>query len=200
MNEVATTNNNSLSIVQQYPESEYNLLVPVKTVAEIAEIHRPAMNVVYISTNLNDKEVYRMNGEFALTKKGLTKLSKAAGIRILESKSVLPTKCEKCVAVNKGIGRPVQCGSCDNKDVKHQVRISMPLMTGEEAEVIGTKEIIYEDVTEGMSGKQLKEFAKFRSEICESKAMNRALRTAMQIKSTYTEAERFRPLRGVCYS
>lgn len=118
-------NGNALAIAEQFPEGKYNLLVPIKTVAEIAEIHKPVMNVVYISTDEKDKEIYLQTKPdgWALTKKALTKLMKAAGIRIIKSTPMLPSQCEKCAAVNRGIGRPVNCGACPNKDVKHQVTI-----------------------------------------------------------------------------
>jgi len=126
-------------------------------------------------------------------KKALTKLMKAAGIKIIRSEPLLPTKCEKCAAVNRGIGRPVNCGACPNKDVKHQVVISMPQLTGENVEVVASKEILYDDVTSRMTPAQKDEFSKFRSEMCETKALNRALRIAMQIKATYTKAELAKP-------
>ncbi len=192
-NELSTKRGSSLAIAEQFPEGKYNLLVPIKTVAEIADIHKPVMNVVYISTAKADREVYEQSGGWALTKKALTKLMKAAGIRIIKSEPILPTKCEKCAAVNRGIGRPVNCGACPNKDVKHQVTISMPQLTGENVEVVASKEILYDDVVKGMSESQAKEFSKFRSEMCETKALNRALRIAMQIKPTYTLDELKKP-------
>ena len=36
-------NKNALQITTQYPAERYNLLVPMQTVAEIAEIHKPVM-------------------------------------------------------------------------------------------------------------------------------------------------------------
>ena len=36
---------NTLQITTQYPAERFNLLVPMQTVAEIAEIHKPVMNV-----------------------------------------------------------------------------------------------------------------------------------------------------------
>lgn len=189
------TNNHSLMITQQYPAERYNLLVPMQTVAEIAEIHRPVMNAVQISTDPADKEIYLQQKPdgWALTKKALTKLMRAAGIKVIRSAPMLPTKCEKCAAVNRGIGKPVNCGVCPNKDVKHQVVISMPQLTGENVQVVGTKEILYDDATASMTPAQKAEFAKFRSEMCETKALNRALRIAMQIKPTYTKAELAKP-------
>lgn len=194
----AGPNHNALTITQQYPADKFNLLVPMQTVAEISEIHKPVMNAVQISTDLNDGEIYEQEkaksaykeypakpAKYALTKKGLTKLMRAAGIKIISSRPVVPTTCQKCAAMNAAIGKPVRCGSCQNKDVKYEVRISVPQLTGENIDIVAHKEIIVDDVVEGMTDKQRAEFLKFRNEMCESKALNRALRTAMQIKGTY---------------
>lgn len=192
--------NNSLVITSQYPPEKYNLLVSMQTVAEISEIQKPVMNVVYISTNLDDKEIYEQekayNGnpaKYAITKKGLTKLMRAAGIKIVSSRPVVPSTCQKCANINAGIGKAVRCGACPNKDVKYEVRISVPQLTGENIEFVAHKEIIVDDVTAGMSDRQKAEFLKFRNEMCESKALNRALRAAMQIKGTYLLEEFKKP-------
>lgn len=200
------TSNNALALSEMYPSNEYNLLVPVQVVAEISAIQRPVMNSVMISTNLDDKEIYEQEkaqpakpenrergwpakpavpAKYAITKRGLTKLMRAAGIKIKYSKPVVPSTCQKCAEMNARIGKPVNCGNCKNKDVKYEVCISVPQLTGENLEIIAHKEIIVDDVVAGMSDKQRIEFMKFRSEMCESKALNRALRMAMQIKSTY---------------
>ena len=211
-NEIATMGaGNALTITQQYPEERYNLLVPMQTVAEIADIHRPVMNAVQISTNLNDGEIYvqekardawtdrsgrshpATTAKYALTKKGLNKLMRAAGIKILGTRPIIPSTCQKCAEVNRNIGRPVNCGACGNKDVKFEARISVPQLTGESIEIVAHKEIIVQDVTEGMSDAQRKEFLKFRSEMCETKAINRALRAAMHIKGTYFIEELRKP-------
>lgn len=199
------TQKNALVITNKYPADQYNLLVPMQTVAEISDIQKPVMNVVYISTNLDDKEIYEQekahidrNGravppKYAIAKKGLTKLMRAAGIKILSSRPVVPSACQKCANINKGIGKPVRCGACPNKDVKYEVRISVPQLTGENLEIVAHKEIIVDDVVAGMSDKQKEEFLKFRNEMCESKALNRALRAAMQIKGTYLIEEFKKP-------
>lgn len=192
-------NKNALQITAQYPAERYNLLVPMQTVAEIAEIHKPVMNAVQISTNEADKEIYlqdknKRNADgWALTKKGLNKLMRAAGIKILGTRPIIPSTCQKCAEVNRSIGRPVNCGACGNKDVKFEARISVPQLTGENIEIVAHKEIIVADVTVGMSEFQAKEFLKFRSEMCETKAINRALRAAMHIKGTYSLQELQKP-------
>lgn len=210
-NELASRPENALVITQQYPAERYNLLVPMQTVAEIAEIHRPVMNVVQISTNPADKEIYEQEkgseawtgrdgkqhpaktAGWALTKKGLNRLMRAAGIKILGTRPIIPSTCQKCAEVNRNIGRPVNCGTCGNKDVKFEARISVPQLTGESIEIVAHKEIIVQDVTDGMTDMQRREFLKFRSEMCETKAINRALRAAMHIKGTYTIQELQKP-------
>ena len=204
-------NGNALQITAQYPEERFNLLVPMQTVAEIAEIHKPVMNAVQISTDPADKEIYEQEkpheawtgrdgrhhpatpAGWALTKKGLNKLMRAAGIKILGTRPIIPSTCQKCAEVNKSIGRPVNCGACGNKDVKFEARISVPQLTGENIEIVAHKEIIVQDATDGMTDNQKKEFLKFRSEMCETKAINRALRAAMHIKGTYTLEELKKP-------
>lgn len=109
----------ALTIAQQYPPAQYNLLVPMQTVTEIADIQKPVMNSVKISTDLNDGEIYEMEkakdewrdskgyvhkatpAKYALTKKGLTKLMRAAGIKILSSRPVVPSTCQKCAEVKQ---------------------------------------------------------------------------------------------------
>lgn len=198
--------NNALQITTQYPADRYNLLVPMQTVAEIADIHKPVINAVQISTNLEDREIYvqekakqawkdrpAQEAKYALTKKGLNKLMRAAGIKIVGTRPIVPSTCQKCAEVNRGIGRPVNCGACANKDVKFEARISVPQLTGESIEIVAHKEIIVDDVTDGMTDAQKKEFLKFRSEMCETKAINRALRAAMHIKGTYSIDELKKP-------
>ena len=118
---------------------------------------------------------------------------RAAGIKILGTRPIIPSTCQKCAEVNRSIGRPVNCGACGNKDVKFEARISVPQLTGENIEIVAHKEIIVQDVTDGMTEPQRKEFLKFRSEMCETKAINRALRAAMHIKGTYTIEELRKP-------
>ena len=130
---------------------------------------------------------------YALTKKGLNKLMRAAGIKIIGTRPIIPSTCQKCAEINKGIGKPVNCGACSNKDVKFEARIKVPQLTGEDVEFVAHKEIIVQDVTDGMTDAQRKEFLKFRNEHCETKAINRALRAAMHIKGTYTLEELKKP-------
>lgn len=190
----------------QYPADKFNLLIPMQTVSNISEVHKPVMNMVQISTNEADGEIYMQdraksayNGRpaqparYALTKKGLNKLARAAGIQVVNVEAQLPSVCQKCVQINKNTGTPINCHRCGNKDVKYEVTISVPQLSGETLAYRASKEIVIDDVTDGMSAAQKREFMKFRSEMCETKALNRALRSAMQIKGTYTIEELQKP-------
>ena len=56
-----------------------------------------------------------------------------------------------------------------------------------------THEIIVDNVTPGMTNKQKAEFLKHLPQICEAKALNGAIRTALHIKGTYTLEELKKP-------
>ena len=128
-----------------------------------------------------------------ITKNGLKKLADGAGIKMVSSEHVIPTTCQKCVAVNQNCGKVVQCGNCQNKDVAYRVTISVPQLTGEVLMVEDTHETIVENVTPGMTQKQRAEFMKHMPQICEAKALNGAIRTALHIKGTYTLEELKKP-------
>jgi hypothetical protein len=129
---------------------------------------------------------------YALTKNGLKKLADGAGIKVVSSESVLPTTCQKCAAVNRSIGKPINCASCQNKDVAYKVTISVPQLTGEVLYVTDTNEINI-DCQNFRSNAEQSQFMKFRNQICEAKALNGAIRTALHIKGTYTEQELAKP-------
>lgn len=192
-NNLPTTANNALALSAQYPAERFNVLVPIQTVAEIAEIQAPVMNAVTISTDFKDGEIYKQGTGYALTRKGLLKLMRAAGIRMVDSRSELPSKCLKCAEVNRAIGRPVNCGSCTNKDVKYTVTISAPQLTGQDILYKASREMNIDEETAGMTPEQKKQFMKYRAEHCESKALNRAIRAALMIKPTYTLEELKKP-------
>ena len=193
-NNLPATSNNALALSTQYPAEKFNVLVPIQTVAEIAEIQSPVMNAVTISTKIEDGEIYeQQRGKYALTRKALLKLMRAAGIRVVKSQSELPSKCLKCAEVNRAIGRPVNCGSCNNKDVKYTVTILAPQLTGQDIMYKASREMNIEEETAGMTSNQKTQFMKFRAEHCESKALNRAIRAALMIKPTYTLEELKKP-------
>ena len=202
---------NELSISNEYPVDKYNLLGNTDVMVEIPDIKSPVIQVVRLDTNPDKGEVYIQQSAkdewrdrsgkyhpatpdlYAITKNGLKKLADGAGIKMLSSEHVVPTTCQKCVAVNQNSGKIVQCGNCRNKDVAYHVTISVPQLTGEILTVEDTHEIIVDNVTPGMTDKQKAEFMKHLPQICEAKALNGAIRTALHIKGTYRLEELKKP-------
>lgn len=202
---------NELSISEQYPVGEYNLLGNTSVMASIPDIKSPVVQVVQLDPTPGKGDVYvhqkAKDGYkdsrnvyhpptpalYAITKNGLKKLADGAGIKMVSSEHVLPATCQKCVEVNRSAGSVVQCGNCKNRDIAFRVTISVPQLTGEVLMVSDTNEIIAENHTASMSVAQKAEFLKFMPQICEAKALNGAIRTALHLKGTYTKEELQRP-------
>ncbi|MEZ3470490.1 MAG: hypothetical protein K1W40_19460 [Schaedlerella sp.] len=202
---------NELSISQQYPAEKFNLLGNIDVIVKIPEIKTPVIQSVKLNPNPGKGDVYIQQKAkkewtdnqgnyhpgtpdlYAVTKNGLKKLADGAGIEMLSSEHVVPTTCQKCVAVNQHCGKVVQCGNCRNKDVAYRVTISVPQLTGEVLKVEDTHEIIVDNTVPGMTDKQRMEFMKHLPQICEAKALNGAIRTALHIKGTYTLEELRKP-------
>jgi len=178
-----------ISITNQFPADKFNLLIPVETMQEVSPLHKIIINKVLISSDLKDKDVYKQGSELALTKKGLAKLMTASNIQVIpeESGPVLPTVCRKCTEVAKATKLAPRCGDCPSKnDVAFKVTIAAPDPTGSPRYFQASKNSIYGEA-KSATEKQ------FLNEQCETKALNRALRGAMMIKSTYTAKELEKP-------
>ena len=179
--------NKAIAILNDYPEAKFNLLIPIKTLQELSPLHKVVINQVQINPDEKKKEVYKeKNGELALAKKGLAKLMTAANIQMVESKPAMPQKCLRCTemaAKTKIAPKCYECPYCD--DVAYQVTLAVPEPSGTWRKVVATKEIRMADEQKKMSDKQYAAFFPFRTEQCETKALNRALREALMINSTY---------------
>lgn len=196
---------NELSISNQYPANNYNLLGNTDVMVRVPDIKSPVIQIVRLNPDPSKGDVYIQQkgytdkdqkphpNKYAITKNGLKKLADGAGIKMISSEHVIPTTCQKCVAVNQNVGKVVQCGNCKNKDVAYRVTIAVPQLTGEVLTVNDTHEIIVDNVTPGMTDKQRAEFMKHLPQICEAKALNGAIRTALHIKGTYTLEELRKP-------
>lgn len=200
-----------LSISKKYPPADYNLLGNTDVMVEVPDIKSPVIQSIRLDPDPKKGDVYIHQKEkkeykdrnneihpatpalYAITKNGLKKLADGAGIKMILSEHVIPTTCQKCVAVNQNSGKVVQCGNCRNRDVAYHVTISVPQLTGEILTVDDTHEIIVENTIPGMSDKQKAEFMKHLPQICEAKALNGAIRTALHIKGTYTLEELKKP-------
>lgn len=202
---------NELIISKEYPAEKYNLLGNTEVMVEVPDIKSPVVQAVRLNPDPRKGDVYIQQKAkedytdkkgnyhpaspnlYAITKNGLKKLADGAGIKMVSSEHVIPTTCQKCVAVNQNSGKIVQCGNCKNKDVAYRVTISVPQLTGEVLTVEDTHETIVENVTSGMTPNQKAEFMKHLPQICEAKALNGAIRTALHIKGTYTIEELQKP-------
>lgn len=202
---------NELSIFQKYTPEKYNLLGNTDVMVKVPDIKSPVIQAIRLDPDPRKGDVYVQQKSkeaytdkkgnyhpatqnlYAVTKNGLKKLADGAGIKMVSSEHVIPTTCQKCVAVNQNCGKVVQCGNCSNKDVAYRVTISVPQLTGEVLLVEDTHETIVENVTPGMTPNQRSEFLKHMPQICEAKALNGAIRTALHIRGTYTLEELRKP-------
>lgn len=190
--------NESTTIVElgkQYPAQQFNLLGNNAVMVKIPAIKSPVIQVIQLNPEPGEGDVYfeKRTKLLAITKNGLKKLADGAGIKMISSEHVIPTTCQKCSAANAASRTAPRCWECPNKDVAYRVTIAVPQLTGEIITVEDTHEIIIEDATRGMTENQRNEFMKHRSQICEAKALNGAIRTALHVKAGYTRQELMKP-------
>ena len=190
--------NESTTIVElgkQYPAQQFNLLGNNAVMVKIPAIKSPVIQVIKLNPEPGEGDVYleKRTKLLAITKNGLKKLADGAGIKMISSEHVIPTTCQKCSAANAASRTAPRCWECPNKDVAYRVTIAVPQLTGEIITVEDTHEVIIEDATRGMTDNQKNEFMKHRAQICEAKALNGAIRTALHIKAGYTRQELMKP-------
>ena len=185
----------SIEVLNKYPAEKFNLLIPVQTIQEISPLHKVIVNIVVISSDPAQGDVYEQKeGAFALTKKGLNKLMGGANVQMIDSRTVMPQKCLRCMEIAHSTKLAPQCGPCPSgDDVAYQVTIAIPEPSGSWRMVRATKEIRMADEKGAMKPLQYKQFFPFRSEHAETKALNRALRAGLMVKSTYTAKELQKP-------
>jgi hypothetical protein len=180
----------TVDIFRDYPADKFIPLVPVRTLSQISPLHKMALNFVQISTDENDKDVYKQGDGLALTKKALMKLMAAANIQIVELRKISPSSCEKCLEMARATGKPSLCAQCPNKhDVACEATLSIPDPAGGVRLVKGSREFLCDDEKSRMTEAQYKQAFAFRGAITESKAITRAIRAALMIKSSYKAAE-----------
>ena len=187
---------NSIDIFHEFPEKKYIPLLPVQTFYRTSPLLKIAVNIVRISTNRDDKDIYQeKNGEWALTKKGLMKLMAAANIQIMKSQSTPPSPCRKCLEMARATKTPCQCNLCENRDdIAWEVTISVPDLTGGSRMVTASREFLCADERRKCkTDTQFQAIYAFRGAFAESKALNRALREALMLKASYKMEELSRP-------
>jgi hypothetical protein len=172
---------------ESYDPAQYNILTPAVETCDVPVGARRSLRVVKIDSNVERGEVYRLPGnKLGLGKVALSKLSAAAGISILDVERT------------------------DDRSRPHvydfRARVRVVDMDGLPREGVGTKSVDYSDggkdseeiIRKAAKGErdpqnQLLEARKFGAEICASKALNRAIRQILAIKTAYTFEEIAKP-------
>ena len=190
--------NNTYNIFNNFPPERFNLLIPVQTLQEINPIYKIVINTVNISTDVNDKEIYRESkapgdNMYALTHLALLKLSKAANGQVIDIKTVRPKVCEKCIDIVKATQQAPACGSCPcANNVAVEVTMKFPELSGGWRIQKATREIDFSSIS-GQKEGQLAKVKEFAKEHAESKAMSRCIRKGLHVKSAYSFEELEKP-------
>lgn len=185
------------NIINDYPQEEYNLLIPVQSIQEVNPIYRLVVNTVKISTDESDKDIYREKnageGMFALTHQALTKLFTAANGQIVETTRVRTRTCENCIDIVKATGKAPACGGCAARsNVAVRVTIKLPEMSGGWRLIQMTREMDFSNMGHLKDG-QIRQTKAYAVEHAESKALSRCIRKGLSIKSAYTLDELEKP-------
>lgn len=182
--------------LNKYPPDQYNVLVPVTIMQVTSNLQKIVVKQVQLSDDESGPDVYKekSSGKLAITKVGALKLAAAANISIVESRSVQPEVCQRCVEMAKATGKAQPCGNCAHMyDVKYSVTVRVPEPSGGFRMITMTKEIDCTIEKAGMTDAQYKRFLPHRASMAESKATMRAFRAALQLNQTYTHAEIKKP-------
>jgi hypothetical protein len=193
-----THGSQAMVVMNDYPPDKYIPLIAT-TVVEASEINKIAVNMVKISPEPKEQDVYVQEWwdkektkpkKVALTKKALSKLMGAANIQMISNRPVPTQNCTKCHEMARATRLAPKCYECPYKDdVAVQVAIAVPDVSGSFRVVRATKEIRMADEKAKMTDNQYKQFFPFRTEHAETKALNRALREALMVNSTYEPGE-----------
>ncbi len=193
---------NSIDIFRDYPDNKFIPLMPIKSFTQVSPLHKISVNVVQLSTNLDDGDIYQQKknkDEYAPTNKGLMKLMAAANIQPIKSESVTPSSCKRCMEMAKVTRTPAPCNTCKSKDdVAWSVTVAIPDLSGGHRLITANREFLCDTEQAKMtkddgSDFQYKQAYAFRSAHAESKALLRALRKAIAIKPTYKLKELEKP-------
>ena len=161
---------------------QFNVLTPAVVIDHIPAMHRVSFGVVPFGPDdvygdpKGFKPPFLNDNERAPNKVGLLKLLAAAGGKVISSVRLDDRK------------DPLVC--------EFQVTIDIVQLDGNIARSIATKRLDFSDGSaqiSAMKDKQLVQQRQMIAELAESKAMNRAIRAALQLKQKYTVQELARP-------
>lgn len=149
-----------------------NITFPVTALDVLPPNHRPSISVIRVNTDPASKDTYMVSGQKALSKHVLLKLANAGGLHIRTRKISLRTDLDHIEWEAVAMGR---------------------LPDGTPISVKCSKSWSWAKCQEEMSEKQAREYRKFADEQTETKAILRAVRAAMNLKTSYTPAELEKP-------
>jgi len=160
----------------QYSPDEFNVLTPVVAQQDIPQGARMSIRVVKVDPSPKSGDTYRVADKVCLTKVAIERMAAAAGVSVLE---VTRT---------------------DDRTIPHvygfRARIRVVDPDGLSREASGTKELDYRDGAKDASGstdRALQQKRKYAAEECASKALLRAMRSCLAIRSGYTAEELAKP-------
>lgn len=124
-------------------------------------------------------------GKFFLKKSVLFKLAKDAGVSVNMTTNTRPEVCLRCAAANATKPKMVKCYECPIKAVAYKAVVSIKdYMTREKLVFTGSCELTHPQVV-SMNARSVR----YKNEICETRAILRALRPILCIKEYYTQDE-----------
>jgi len=160
----------------KYSPDKYNVLTPVVASQDIPQGARMSVRVVTIDPTPKSGDTYRVADKVCLTKVAIERMAAAAGVSVLE---VTRT---------------------DDRTIPHvygfRARIRVVDPDGLSREASGTKELDYRDGAKDASGstdRALQQKRKYAAEECASKALLRAMRSCLAIRSGYKADELAKP-------
>jgi len=195
--------------LEEHRKKGYNVLVPTMTIQEISPLHKPIVEIVKISANPKDKEVYepvRGTGEWAFTAVALQKIAYAAGItwnwngskRVDDGSDPDIVSYRMVAAVKKEDGtwrEQVADYTLDLKVIEEEVTS----LYKKKAEVLSKEgkrpwtEDAKRDYVEAGVRRDMLQKRKFRFQLAQTGAMNRVIRKILGLKSTYSQSELAKP-------
>lgn len=166
-----------------FPEADYNRLVPVATLQLPTDLLRPVVQIVRLSPNPQDGDVYSSRdmpeGHSAPTRVGLRKFATAAGISFIDE-------------------RRVDDGS-DPDVIEVTCLAEMLLPTGQRIHATGTKRIDL-NAQVWRSPEHRGKFKSFFQEHVASRAQNRAIRALLSLRGSYPTSLYNKPFAVVSFA
>lgn len=186
--------------IEQYEQKKYNVLAP-RSLGPLPAFHTPRLEIVMIDANKESGDVYQLpGGKWGLSKVALDRISQAAGI------SWIPDQCGRVddgsdsnIIRYKAVGR-IKDLSGTWRTILGEKEVDLLALEDELTASVPEREWILKKpaadrpaIIEKEIRKEMVQYRKHRLARAQSGAMNRAIRAALALRSSYTIAELSRP-------